>query len=141
MFRRKRVPPLLFWHRRNDSGAAFGTVIADCQNIDRLQIIWKLELFFNYIWLEVAYPYAAKTKICCLKHHVVSQNCSIDIAAVFLIEWSYPRFIVVSTYNNSQRSTVDICSFSDLFKAIHALDNNQVNRLFVGSCRRNVGSF
>ena len=109
--------------------------IADCQDVNRLQIGGEAELPAQNIQLEVAYPYAAQAQLRGLEHHVVGQNGSVNIPGLLLVKGPYPRLVVVGTDNDGQGRTVDVGGFADLRQPILTLNGDQVNRLEVGGGR------
>ena len=106
--------------------------IADCQDVDRLQIGREAELPAQNIRLEVAHPYATQAQLRSLEHHVVGQNGSVNVTGLLLVKGPHPRLIVVGADNDCQGRTVDVGGFADLRQPVLALDGNQVNRLEVG---------
>ena len=106
--------------------------IADCQDVDRLQIGGEIELLAKNIRLEIAHPYAAQAQLRGLEHHVIGQDRGINVPGLLLVKGPHPRFVVIGADDDSQGRTVDVGGFADLRQPVLALDGNQVNRLEVG---------
>ena len=103
--------------------------ITDCQDIDRLQVGGERKFLAKNIRLEVAYPDRTKPKLRGLKHHVIRQNGSVNVAGLLLIKGTNPCLIVISADDDSQRRPIDIGRLSNLCQSFLALNGNQVNRL------------
>ena len=83
--------------------------ITNSQNVYWFQIGGKFKLFAEDIRFEVADPHRTQSQFCCLNHHMVGQDRGINVTGLFFIKGTYPRFVVVSTYDNRQRRTIRIC--------------------------------
>lgn len=107
--------------------------VADNQDVDRLQIDRKVKFLADNIRLEIADPYRTKSQLGSLKHHVIGQDGSVDVARLLLVKWTNPSLVVVGANDDGQRRTVDVGTLADLRQTFFALNGNQVNRLEIAA--------